>query len=548
MKILKRVFGGLGILLVVVVVLLVGMGLSDSRIDYDVSKEGVVIPTFTTVEIPFDQSNDFSSAHPFAAGAIIDIDGDGTEELFLGGGPGQLDALLKYSDGDFHTIKDSAGIAKANAVASFGASVIDTDGDGRDDLIVSRTDGVWLHRNLGGRFSTEKLPFAIPEDTTPMSVAVADLNRDGHFDLFVAGYIRLDLVEGQNIFNKVGYGGSSRLFMNRGDNTFDDVTEAAGLTYTHNTFMGIFVDVDDDGLEDLVVAHDTGQVRTWCNMGDGTFVNHDNPNTGQYSYPMGIAVGDYNNDGRVDFAFSNVGSTPPNFMIRGDLRDDQVSNWKWILFENLGNFEFNDSAETAKIADYEFSWGMTFEDLNLDGRDDLIVSENYIGLPLHKPPFLRAPGRLLIQNPAGEFVAVGKEAGVINKRYSIAPIFADFNGDGYSDLVHVNLAGRSQAFISKGGDAGFLRVKLPNTVESIAAKVQVTLDDGSTLTKDFVSGEGLGSDPSHVLTFGLGDRTATKINVKLIDGRTIEQEANLRNTTAFIDLTQDESAEAKIVD
>jgi len=284
MKIVSLIIKSLVALVALVALMVGGRGLMDSRVDYDVSTDGVSIPQYLAIDIPFDQSNDFSSAHPFAAGAIIDIDNDGTEELFLGGGPGQSDGLLRYTDNEFKSISDAAGIRKANDSASFGASVIDTDGDGRDDLIVSRTDGVWLHRNQGGTFSNQKLPLAIPVDTTPMSVGIADINRDGHFDLFVAGYIRLDLVEGQNIFNKAGYGGSSRLFLNRGDNTFDDITEQAGLTYVHNTFMGIFVDIDQDGNEDLVVAHDTGQVRTWKNRGDGTFVNRDNPNNRFWGY------------------------------------------------------------------------------------------------------------------------------------------------------------------------------------------------------------------------------------------------------------------------
>jgi len=509
------------------------ISLLDSRIDYDVSTAGVSIPQYTAVDIPFDQENRFTTAHPFAAGAIIDIDNDGVEELFLGGGPGQPDALLRYSDGAFEMIADAAGIEKPEETASFGASVIDTDGDGFDDLLVSRTDGIWLHRNLGGRFSGVKLPLAIPEDTTPMSVAIADLNRDGHFDLYVAGYVRFDLVQGQNIFNLEGYGGASRMYMNQGDNTFEDVTDSVGLTYKHNAFMGIFVDVDRDGDEDLVVVHDTGQVRTWENNGDGTFANRKNPNSDYYSYPMGIGVGDYNNDGWVDFAFSNVGTTPPNFMIHGDLTENQVSNWKWLFFENLGGFEFRDAAEDVKVADYEFSWGMTLEDLNLDGREDLIVSENYIGLPIHKIPALRLPGRLMIQNTEGEFAAVGKQAGVVNKRYSIAPITADFNADGYPDIVHVNIAGRSQAFLSNGGDNAYLKVKLPNRVSSIAATVEVTLADGSMLTKSFVSGEGLCSDPSHTLIFGLGDQQANDVNVTFIDGRTQALSGDWRNETVI---------------
>lgn len=508
----------MGILFVLMIAMIFGMFMLDGRVDYDVSTDDIDIPTYTAIDIPFDQNNHFTSAHPFAASAVIDINADGREELFLGGGPGQLDAFISFNGNHIEKIPNP-GVEKTDTAASFGASVIDVNQDGLDDLLVSRTDGVWLHTNKGGTFTNEKLPLNIPEDTTPMSVGVADLNRDGHFDLFVAGYIRLDLVEGQNIFNKEGYGGQSRLFLNNGNNTFTDITQKAGLTYTHNTFMGIFIDVDYDGFEDLIVAHDTGQVRTWRNNGDNTFSNRPNPNSDNYSYPMGIGVGDYDNDGLVDFAFSNVGTTPPNFMIRGDLRDDQVSNWEWLLFKNKGQFNFDDVAQDAKVANYEFSWGMTLEDMNLDGRDDLIVSENYIGLPPHKIPFLRLPGRLLIQNNNGEFAAVGKQAGVVNKRYSIAPITADFNDDGYPDIVHVNIAGRSQAFLSNGGSAGHLKVKLPNQVSSIAANVQVTLDDGTVLYKPFISGEGLCSDPSHILIFGLGNQNAKSISVSYIDGR-----------------------------
>jgi hypothetical protein len=99
---------------------------------------------------------------------------------------------------------------------------------------------------------------------------------------------------------------------------------------------------------------------------------------------MGIAVTDYGDDGLVDFFFSNVGSTPPEILVKGDLRDDQKFNPKWIMFKNKGNFQFDDIAEQVKIADYEFSWGAIFEDFNLDGKDDLMVSETtLVFLPIN---------------------------------------------------------------------------------------------------------------------------------------------------------------------
>ena len=518
MKILGKIGLGLLLLIVVLLVVIVVVFRNDASIPYDVSTEGVEVPQFTTVEIPWVQEHDNSTTLPFMASAVIDVDGDGTEELFLGGGRSQADVLLAFGGGRFAEVS-GAGFTKKPGEATHGATVLDVDKDGDDDLIVARTDGLWLHLNNGGTFSNTKLDATMPEGTTPMGIGLGDINRDGHFDMFVGGYIRKDLVAGQTIFNGENYGGASQLFINNGDNSFTNMTESAGLTYIKNTFMGVFVDADEDGFEDLVVAHDTGQVRTWRNNGDGTFTNKPNPSSGFNGYPMGIAVGDYNNDGLVDFFFSNVGSTTPDFMVRGDTTADQQTNWKWYLFKNDGGFEFSEAADTAKVADYEFSWGAIFEDFNLDGREDLVVSENYIAFPFHTVEFLRLPGRFLIQNTQGEFAAVGAQAGVVNTRFSIAPLTADFNGDGRPDLVHANLAGKSLAFISQPGSGQSLKVRLANQIESVGAKVTVSLSDGTTQSKWFVRGEGLSSDSSPVLIFGLGEAQAESVTVKYLNGR-----------------------------
>ena len=189
------------------------------------------------------------------------------------------------------------------------------------------------------------------------------------------------------------------------------------------------------------------------------------------------------------------------------------------MFENKGGFKFDDIAEEAKLADYEFSWGALFEDFNLDGRDDLVVSENYVGFPTHILPAWRLDGRFMLQNASGEFAAVGKQAGVQNRYFGISPLTADFNQDGYPDLIHINLLGPQKVFLSKGGDAAYLKVRLPNTASSVGAKVEVTLKDGSVLNNTFVVGEGLCSDQSHILIFGLQGQKAKQVSVRYLDGR-----------------------------
>jgi len=506
--------------------------LNDRKIDYDVDLAGTIVPHFDTVELPFTQYHKDATSLPFTASAAIDIDGDGVEELFIGGGFKQNNVMYRYMNGGFAEIPDAAGIDSPVEGTTLSALVLDVNSDGKSDMLVSRPEGIWLYTNIGGSFEGQKLTAPMKEDTTPLSIAVADVNNDGAFDMYVSGYIRNDLVEGLNIFNKEGYGGTSALLINNGDNSFTNETEARGLLYLHNTFQATFGDFEGDGDLDLIVAHDTGHVRTWINDGTGNFINMENPNSQLPSYPMGIAIADVNNDGLTDYAFSNIGSTPPTFMVRGDLRDDQPLHRKWIGFQADGKGGFTDEAANMKIANYEFGWGMSYEDLNLDGREDLIVSENFVTAPFHKIPFLRLPSRMLVQTSAGEFAEIGAKAGVVNRRYSIAPLTADFNGDGRPDVVHINVAGKSLAFLSKDDNSNsYLKIRLDDTVSSIGTMVEITLEDGSTINKPYVTGEGLVSDSSHVIIVGLGAQKAVMVRVKYLGGPQAIQKGSFQNET-----------------
>ena len=496
--------------------------INDRAVDYKVSMVNTVIPKFTEQTIDYQPVYDAENTIPFTASAIIDIDNDGVEELFVGGGINQQDAFFQFRDGQFENITDTTGWEKQTPDNTLGSIALDLDADGDTDMLVTRQSGVWLYRNDAGHFSANKLNLDLDSETVPLSVAVADLNRDGLFDMYISGYIGRKYVEGETIFNQE-YGGVSALFLNQGGGKFTNITKQAGLYYKHNTFQAIFIDIDGDNLEDLVVAHDTGQVKTWKRLDTGNlneirYASRPNPTSEYFSYPMGIAVGDYNNNGRPDFFFSNVGSTTPSMIVRGDLRDEQVLNQKWLMFDNQGDFKFDDVAQSTRLADYEFSWGAIFEDFNLDGRDDLVVAENYISFPTHVLPLFRLNGRFMLQNERGEFAAAGELAGVQNRLFGISPLTADFNQDGYPDLVHINLEGPQKVFLSKAGEHNYLKIKLPNTVSSIGAKLTVTLDTGKAIHQTFVVGEGLCSDQSHIQNFGLTKSHAISVLVRYLDG------------------------------
>ena len=524
-KIFKFILGLLLLLVIAMIAFVIIRFRNDAAIPYTVSTEGITIPTYERIELPFSQNYVKPKQIQATGGCVFNLDDDEVEELFLAGGQDQNDVIYRFEDGKFKDITSEIGYTRDDmAEATMSATSLDVDHDGDDDLIVTRKDSIWLYTNDGGKLSGQKLDAPLAdEETTPLSIAVADLNRDGHFDMYVCGYLKKEYIEGYNIFNKEGYGGTSALMINNGDNTFTNMTEESGLFYKHNTFQAMFYDADKDGDEDLIVAHDTGQVRTWKNIGDKDapkFENVENPTTDYYSYPMGIAAGDYDNDGLVDFFFSNTGTTAPPFLARGDLTEDQVYHPAWIMFHNDGNFDFTDTANKTKVADYEFSWGCIFEDFNLDGRTDLVVSENYVDLPPHKLEFLRLPGRFLIQNADGEFAAVGAESGVINKGFGLSPVTSDFNQDGAPDLVHINLSGKSLVFLSNSTETGFIKVKLPNVVESVSALVKAELADGRMIFEPFVKGEGLCSDSSPMITIGTGGAEVKSVEVSYLNGKT----------------------------
>ncbi len=508
----KKIGSGL---LVVIVALLAFVYSKANRSPYNV-EFSAELPSYERQTLDHNHNYNGTDFLPVIGSAVVDVNNDGVSEIILGGGENQSDMFFGFSDGGLKSI-GNLGVSKAGKDVTYGISVIDIDSDGDNDLLFARESGGHKCLNNSGQFSCQPINLHLNEESRPISYALGDINKDGYIDLYVSAYLTRSKMEGQTIFKQENYGGTSKFLFNNGDNTFRDATKEVGLHYVHNAFVGVFIDIDRDLDLDLVVAHDTGEVKTWKNN-DGQFEDYKNPFSGAYGYPMGLAVGDYDSNSYPDFYFSNIGSTVFEFMGRGDL-DKSDKYYKTLpLFKNNGNFDLVDAAEEAKVADYEFSWGAVFADLNNDSKQDIILAENYVDFPFHL--LFKLPGRVLMQNDKGEFASVEAQLNAENRNYEISPLTVDFNNDGVLDQVRANLAGKSIALISKAALKNkFLKVQTPNTAPFFGAKFELELSNGKMLYDDLVSGEGLGSDQDHIIHFGLKDLTAKSLSVTLINGK-----------------------------
>jgi len=478
------------------------------------SERETFIPTFREVPINFVHQHRLP-AHGVAGGAIIDIDGDGVQEVFVGGSAGQPDALFAYQNGKFENIIEGTGLSNVEEGA-YGALSIDIDHDGDTDLFISRDSGVYLYTNQDEVFSETKIKLNLEENAVPIAIAAGDINKDGFIDLYISTFINPANFKSAT-FNDPAHGKSNIMLLNNGDNTFRDITASSGLEFKQNTFLSIFVDLDNDGWLDLVLSPNTERVKIYKNLRDSTFEEIPSPTV--YGFWMGMAVGDVDNDGDMDLFISNAGGTIPKSFLKGDIRDDQRLDTQWKLLRNDGNFAFTDITNEQGLNKNQFSWGPIFEDFNLDGLQDLMVAENFAKWPPHK--WIKSSGKFFVQRSNHTFVSTEHISGVVNKHFGQSPLIADFNRDGYPDIVYVNFDGPLRAFLNNGGDNNFVAVSLKDDAESIGARVIVEKTDGTKLTKQIVTSTGLVSDQTPELFFGLGrDTSVTSIEVIWPSGRT----------------------------
>lgn len=471
---------------------------------------------FKRVKTTFKHTWNKDEVFPFTGGAAIDIDNDGVMEVFVSGGHNKPDALLSYQDDELVGIDNAAGLSKLTA--SYGATAIDFNNDGQTDLIVSREDGVWLHTNSDGQFDSVKIAYNEGVGESAVAVAVADIDLDGDVDLYLSNFITYKEWVSAT-FNNPDHIRYNRLLRNDGDLKFTDITKESGTGGTQNTFLSVFTDLDQDGLQDLVLSNNTGRIEILHNEGDNTFTKN-SYNSG-LGYWMGVGVGDYDGDGDQDIAVSNVSTSIPNKLLRGDLKKGQKIDQEWVMLRNDGNRVFTDVAADTGLTRQGFGWGIVFEDLNLDGNLDVLAAQSYIKWPPHKLSPLSGRAMLQVVSDSGRKFFNAPGLNLPNRYFGQSAIIADLNGDAKQDVVWVNMDGPVVASLNQHTN-DVVTLDVPETAKWLGARVTAITDSGKSYTREVNNAVGMQTDQSPHLSFAVPKNgSIEQIEVAFADGTTM---------------------------
>jgi enediyne biosynthesis protein E4 len=456
---------------------------------------------------------------------FIDYDNDGWQDILLVNGmdwPGHAhkhSTLALYHnnhDGTFTDVTQKAGLAVE--MYGMGVAIGDYDNDGFDDIFVTALGQSHLfHNNGNGTFSdvTKKAGLEGPSEFST-SAAWVDYDRDGKLDLIVANYVQwspetdlycaLDGKTKSYCTPEAYKGASVRLWHNRGDGTFEDVTQKAGLFDPTSKSLGVAVlDANQDGWPDLLVSNDTQPNKLYMNNGKGAFVEKGVSAGIGYSEDgiaragMGVDAADYDRSGYPSVVITNF------------------SNQMLSLYHNERNGLFVDEAPQSAVGHASLltlGFGCFFFDYDLDGWLDLFVANGHIEDAIERvQPRVRyaEPPHLFHNLGDGKFAEATESAGAAfaTPRVARGAAYGDINNDGAPDLLIATNAGPAVLFRNTGATNNRLRIKLIGTKsnrDGIGATVRVTAGS-DTQSKMLRSGSSYLSSSELILTFGLGTHT-----------------------------------------
>jgi hypothetical protein len=340
------------------------------------------------------QDNWINQQNTPATGGVFlcDYDRDGILDILVT----DMNGYFLYKglpDGKFKNVTREVGLPEIIPEASSRSLVaawVDLDGDGWEDLIL----GPYIFRNLNGeRFQnvTAQCNMHLPADAG--GVAVADYDGDGRMDLYVfqTGVGKAD----SWLDGKAGTGTTNRLWRNKGNWRFDDVTAKSGTGgEERSTFTALWFDANNDGKPDLYVPNEFGDGVLYINQGDGTFRPTALAKGACDFGTMGATCGDINNDGNIDLfcgnMYSKAGSRVISNVRPGTYPEEIMAKIRTFvkgseLHMNRGGLQFDQKGLDWQVADAGWSYGPALVDLDNDGWLDIHATCGYISRSRTEP-------------------------------------------------------------------------------------------------------------------------------------------------------------------
>jgi hypothetical protein len=481
-------------------------------------------PTFTNVaeELGFTQIQRDSEivsnyTSQLSGGAAVgDYDGDGLDDLYVTiiSGPDVL--YRNLGDGTFEDVTAEANLFIDLRTNGAGWADVDNDGDLDLYLMGHHTFRNYLFINQGNGTFQEEAAIRGAEISTDVkhtgfSVSFGDYNRDGWIDVHTSEWRTVPLNESH-----------SRLLRNRGSaqpGFFGDVTDEAGVwpTIDNRRFATAFADIDQDNWQDIPIASDFGSSELWWNNGDETFTQGWSEEAGlvQSSSDMGSTLGDYDNDGDLDWFITNI----------------NVNR----LYRNDGARQFTDVSEDMGIQQGGWGWGAALLDFDNDGDLDIAMT-NGLSTRTERNYLWRNDG------PHQPMVDISAETGIDEKTSSKGLLVFDYDLDGDLDVFITNNGERPSLFRNDGGNRNhWLRFRFNGrhtNTEGLGVKIWLrSFPNGLLQYREMGVSTHYLTQSERVAHFGLGPVIPENIQVtfETLNGFTHTIEVSSIDTTLVMD-------------